>query len=48
MKFDKNYDYPNIFNNIQSSSFYHWPFPVRIDTKSHTKYWTRSVGDEKI
>ena len=55
MKFDKNYDFRNIFNNIRSSSFHHGYLigissqQVRIDTtKRNTKHYSRSVEGEKI
>ena len=34
MKFDKNYDYLNIFNNIRSSSSYHGYLTGRFQSES--------------
>ena len=46
MKFDKNYNYRNIFNNIRSSSSYHGYVIGRFEWPESmaTKHWTRSVA----
>ena len=53
MKFDKNYNYRNIFNNIRSSSSYHGYLIGRFQSKliqntTENTGHVASVGGEKI
>ena len=52
MKFDKNYDYHDFFNNIRLSTYYHGYligyFHAESIQNTIQEHWARSLGAKKI